>query len=163
MGRFAAIGPVNRTPLTLLLIAALAAALAFAWTVSAADDDPALDPAGKPDHFTGEQIKDRRFAVVVVKEGEPVYFRDIGSALKWRAGECIATQVVCDASTWAFDYLSGRRIHMRAGYYVISPKIATPAGHGVVALEAEKDALEVMRQYGAARLYDFEQAQAYFQ
>ena len=145
-----------------IIIALALMAVALAPLALAAEDDPALDPTGKPDHFTGEPIKDKRFAVVVIKEGEPVYFRDIGSAFKWRAGECIATQVVCDASTWAFDFLSGRRLHMRAGYYVISPAIATPSGHGVAVFVEEGDARDALKRYGGKGVYDFEQAQAYF-
>lgn len=129
-----------------------------AW---AGDDE--LEPMGKKDHFTGAAITDKRFAVVIIKEDEKLYFNDIGLAFKWRAGECIAVVTACDASLWVFDYYTLERVHMRQAYYVSSPNIKTPRGHGLAALKSKESAEKLLKESGGGKgIKDFEEVQAMY-
>lgn len=120
------------------------------------------DITGKKCEVCNKTIKDQRFAVMIIKEDETLYFDDIGHALHWRAGECIATIMACDAATWAYDFYTGKRIHMRAAYYVITKDIETPSGSGVVVLSDEAGAKKFIEEHGGEGPLDFDEVQERF-
>jgi nitrous oxide reductase accessory protein NosL len=117
------------------------------------------DVIGKKCDVCSKTVKDKRFAVMIKKENETLYFDDIGHALQWRAGECITTIIACDAATWAYDFYTGKRVHMRAAYYVITKDIETPSGSGMVALRDEVGAKKFLKEHGGEGPLDFDEVQ----
>jgi copper chaperone NosL len=140
------------------IILAVLMALAFCVSESRADEDV----IGKKGEVCGKRIEDKRFAAYIQKEGETLYFDDVGHAFFWRTGECIATLMACDAATWAFDYYSKERVHMRAAYYVINKDLKTPSGTGVVAFKEEDGAKRFLEEHGGEGPLDFDQVQERF-
>jgi hypothetical protein len=67
----------------------------------------------------------------VVQESLPKSFDDIGSALKWRDGQCILHQSAFDGGAKVFDYYSGKAIPVKEAVYVINSRISTSGGHHV--------------------------------
>ena len=148
---------MHKTIFWIMLSAALfIAPLAFA--------EPEDTPVGKKDFVSGAEITDARFAAHIAREKEDLYFMDLASAFRWRSGECIATQMACDASLWVFDYYTRARIHMRAAYYVISKTVTTPRASGALAFADEEGVKRFFKQSGEAQTttLDFDQMQEKF-
>lgn len=120
-----------------------------------AEDDRTL---GRKDFLNGLVISDERFSVLVIKEDEKLYFADIATALKWFAGACVATQSSCSASMWAHDYNTLERVHLRAAYYIATPKVTTPRASGLIAFKTEADALKALKELGGKGPLDFDKA-----
>lgn len=146
-----------RKPLSIILLAILTL-LVFSFLECLADENV----TGKKCEVCNKTIKDKKFAVMIIKESETLYFDDIGHALFWRAGECIATIMACDAATWTYDFYTGKRVHMRAAYYVITKDIETPSGSGVIALRDEAGAEKFLKEHGGEGPLDFDQVQERF-
>lgn len=120
---------------------------------------------GKKGIVSGREITDRRFAAVIQNDDGIMYFDDIANALLWRAGQCAATLLACDAATWAFDFYTKKPVHMRAAYYVLSTTLRTPAGSGAVALSTEEAVRRFIAEHEApgALTLDFDQMQERFE
>jgi len=119
------------------------------------------DPTGKKCAIDGHPVKDKRFAVVVERKKSVKYFDDIGCAVLWRASKCMPTQVKCDAVTYAFDYYTGKPVHVRAAYYVYRSSVKTPQGYGIVALKDEESAKRFLKEFGGdGKIYDYEGIQS---
>ncbi len=138
-----------------IILAAMLIVVFFSFSECPAGEEV----TGEKCEVCGKTIKDKRFAVKIIKENETLYFDDIGHALFWRAGECIGTLMACDAATWAYDFYTGKRVHMRAAYYVISKVIETPSGSGIVALRDEAGAEKFLKEHGGEGPLDFDQVQ----
>ena len=120
---------------------------------------------GRKGIISGKEITDKRFASVIQNDDGIMYFDDIANALLWRAGQCAATLLACDAATWAFDFYTKELVHMSAAFYVISTTVNTPAGSGAVALSTEEAARRFIAEYEApgALVLDFDQMQERFE
>ncbi len=141
-----------------IILAAILIVVVFSYFECLADEGV----TGKKCEVCNKTIKDKRFAVKIIKENETLYFDDIGHALFWRAGKCIATIMACDAATWAYDFYNGKKVHMRAAYYVITRDIETPSGSGVVALRDEGSAKKFLKEHGGEGPLDFDEVQERF-
>jgi copper chaperone NosL len=71
----------------------------------------------------------------VVQESLPRSFDDIGSALKWREGQCILHQSAFDGGANVFDYYTGEAIPGKEAFYIIKSRISTPGGHNTIAFK----------------------------
>ncbi len=121
------------------------------------------DPVGKSCEICKNEVKDKRFAMVIEKKKKTYYFDDIGCALKWRGSKCMPTQVQCDAVSHVFDYYTKKPVHIRAAYYLKDPSIQTPQGHGVIAFASEEGAKRFMKEKGLnLKVMEFEEVVEFF-
>ncbi|MGL4649784.1 MAG: nitrous oxide reductase accessory protein NosL [Caldilineaceae bacterium] len=101
----------------------------------------------------GMIINEPRFAVSYAWEIEPnryesVAFDDMGDLVN----HLKANQERVLAGIWAHDFYSEEWIDAEAAFYVVSPDIRSPMGHGVAAFNSEAPAAELAASFGVAVL-----------
>ena len=92
----------------------------------------------------------------VVQESLPKSFDDIGSALKWRDGQCILHQSAFDGGARVFDYYSGEAISVKEGVYVINRGTSTSGGQLTIAFKDLESAERFISENGAGKIITYD-------
>lgn len=95
---------------------------------------------------------ERRYSAHVLEGVEPNAFDDLGCAVKWYAEQCATRALAFDGAAVVHDFGSGAPTPAERAYYVRSPALRTPRGHGLVAFASKDEARKLAEQHGTTVL-----------
>ena len=131
----------------ILCIAGISLLLLFTAPINAEDKIPVCEKLG--DKVTGEMIK---YSVNADVDG-PVYFGDIGCAVKYRTKEFCAMEMVSfDFSAKVYDYNTANELEMGKALFVIDEK---NAGSPILAFESKSAAEKYAAEHQGCTVLDF--------